>query len=32
MIESFSFIREADAFAISQGTDLNKNYGEFSLN
>src|SRR5450432_4110888 len=32
MIESFSFVREADAFAISQGTDLNKNYGEFSLN
>jgi len=32
MIESFSFIREADAFAISQGADLNKGYGEFSLN
>ena len=32
MIESFSFIREADAFAGSQGTELNKNYGEFSLN
>ena len=32
MIESFSFIRAADAFAVSQGTDLNKNYSEFSLN
>ncbi len=32
MIESFSFIRAADAYAVSQGTDLNKNYSEFSLN
>ena len=32
MIESFSFIRAADAFAFSQGTELNKNYGEFALN
>jgi histidine ammonia-lyase len=32
MIESFSFIRAADSFAVSQGTDLNKNYSEFSLN
>jgi hypothetical protein len=32
MIESFSFIRAADAFAVSQGTELNKNYGEFALN
>jgi histidine ammonia-lyase len=32
MIESFSFIRAADAFAVSQGTELNMNYGEFSLN
>jgi histidine ammonia-lyase len=31
MIESFSFIRAADAYAGSQGTDLNKNYGEFAL-
>jgi histidine ammonia-lyase len=32
MIESFSFIRAADTFASSQGTELNKDYGEFSLN
>jgi histidine ammonia-lyase len=32
MIESFSFIREINTFAGSQGTELNKNYGEFSLN
>jgi histidine ammonia-lyase len=32
MIESFSFIRAADAFAGSQGIELNQNYGEFSLN
>jgi histidine ammonia-lyase len=31
MIESFSFIRAADAFAVSQGTELNENYGEFAL-
>ena len=31
MIESFSFIRAADAFAGSQGTELNKNYEEFAL-
>src|SRR5579863_5491634 len=32
MIETFSFIRAADAFADSHGTELNKNYEEFSLN
>ncbi len=32
MIESFSFIRAIDSFAGSQGTELNQNYGEFSLN
>ncbi len=32
MIESFSFIRETDAFAAAQGMALNKNYEEFSLN
>jgi histidine ammonia-lyase len=32
MIESFGFIRATDAFAVAQGTELNKNYGEFSLN
>jgi histidine ammonia-lyase len=32
MIESFSLIRVVDAFAVSQGTELNKNYEEFSLN
>src|ERR1700688_327933 len=32
MIESFSFIRTVNDFAGSQGTELNQNYGEFSLN
>ena len=32
MIESFSFIRAINSFADSQGTELNKNYDEFSLN
>ena len=32
MIESFSFIRAVNSFAGSQGTELNKNYEEFSLN
>lgn len=32
MIESFSFIREADEFASAHGEPLNKNYDEYSLN
>lgn len=32
MIESFSFIREAEDFAKTHGTDLNKDYEDFSLN
>ncbi|HEY4935489.1 MAG TPA: aromatic amino acid lyase, partial [Puia sp.] len=32
MIESFSFIREADSFASARGIELNKGYEEFSLN
>jgi histidine ammonia-lyase len=32
MIETFSFIREADEFASAHGEPLNKNYDEFSLN
>jgi histidine ammonia-lyase len=32
MIESFSFIREADSFASARGIELNKNYENFSLN
>ncbi len=32
MIESFSFIRETDNFAIARGIELNKNYENFSLN
>jgi histidine ammonia-lyase len=32
MIESFSFVREADRFAASLGSGLNKNYEDFSLN
>jgi histidine ammonia-lyase len=32
MIESFSFIREAEDFARTHGTDLNKDYEDFSLN
>jgi histidine ammonia-lyase len=32
MIESFSFIKEADSFALSQGAELNKGYEIFSLN
>src|SRR5450631_2307541 len=32
MIETFSFIREVDAFASTRGTDLNKDYEDFSLN
>jgi histidine ammonia-lyase len=32
MIESFSFIRETDKFAASRGTELNKDYEDFSLN
>jgi histidine ammonia-lyase len=32
MIESFSFIREAENFAKTHGTDLNKDYEDFSLN
>jgi histidine ammonia-lyase len=32
MIESFSFIREADSFALARGIELNKNYENFSLN
>jgi histidine ammonia-lyase len=32
MLESYSFIREADAFAASQGSELNKDYEDFSLN
>lgn len=31
MIESFSFIRAADEFASSHGTELNQHYAEFSL-
>jgi histidine ammonia-lyase len=32
MLESFSLIREINAFAEAQGTDLNKNFEDFSLN
>ncbi len=32
MIESFSFIRETDGFALARGIELNKNYENFSLN
>jgi histidine ammonia-lyase len=32
MIESFSFMRETDAFAKAQGIELNKGYESFSLN
>jgi histidine ammonia-lyase len=32
MIETFSFVKEADHFAVSQGIDLNKNFEDFSLN
>jgi histidine ammonia-lyase len=32
MIESFSFIREADSFAATRGIDLNKDYDDFTLN
>jgi histidine ammonia-lyase len=32
MIETFSLIREAENFAGSQGTELNKDYADFSLN
>jgi histidine ammonia-lyase len=32
MIESFSFIKEADSFAISMGAELNKGFENFSLN
>ena len=32
MIESFSFIRETDDFAVARGIELNKNYEDFSLN
>src|SRR3984893_817892 len=32
MIESFSFIREADSYAASRLTELNKDYEDFSLN
>ncbi|HTB25754.1 MAG TPA: histidine ammonia-lyase [Puia sp.] len=32
MIESYSFIRETDAFANAQGIELNKDYESFSLN
>ncbi len=32
MIESFSFIKEADSFALSLGSELNKGYENFSLN
>jgi histidine ammonia-lyase len=32
MIESFSFIRETDAFAKARGIELNKDYETFSLN
>jgi histidine ammonia-lyase len=32
MIETFSFVRETDAFAGSRGIELNQNYKEFSLN
>ncbi|HEX3079689.1 MAG TPA: aromatic amino acid lyase, partial [Puia sp.] len=31
MIESFGFIRAADDFANSNGTELNQQYAEFSL-
>jgi len=32
MIETFSFVREADLFASAQGNELNKNYEDFYLN
>ena len=32
MLESFSLIRETNAFAAGQGIDLNKNFEDFSLN
>jgi histidine ammonia-lyase len=32
MIESFSFVRDADLFATSRGIELNKDYENFSLN
>jgi histidine ammonia-lyase len=32
MIESFSFIKETDSFALSIGAELNKGYENFSLN
>ena len=32
MLETFSLIRETDAFAARQGIDLNKNFEDFSLN
>src|ERR1700676_2368050 len=32
MIESFSFVREADSFAAARGTELNEGYEDFFLN
>ena len=32
MIESFSFVKEADEFAAAKGEPLNKNFNDFSLN
>ncbi len=32
MIESYSFVHEADSFALGRGIELNKNYENFSLN